>query len=39
VYVAHPVIKRHYDKEGAEHESVKEFILPEQYQGDSYDGA
>ena len=41
VYVAHPVVKRHSGKEVAEnlHESVKEFILPEQYQGGSYDGA
>ena len=41
VYVAHPIVTKHSGQEVAEnlHETVKDFIIPEQYQGGSYDGA
>jgi hypothetical protein len=41
VYVAHPIVTKHSGREVAEnlHETVKDFIIPEQYQGGSYDGA
>ena len=41
IYVAHPIVKKHSGRDVAEnlHNSVKDFISTEQYQGGSYDGA
>ena len=38
VSVAHPIVTKHSGREVAEnlHETVKDFIIPEQYQGGSY---